>query len=125
MSPSSRAEWVEISITKRILSSLQGLRPRGRSGLKSDDLVVVLPDGQSPSSRAEWVEIGCPFCTSPGLSASPSSRAEWVEITFTHDTAVEKMSPSSRAEWVEMPVSCNNHWHIASPSSWAEWVEIW
>ena len=84
------------------LQGFQRLRPRGRSGLK-------------------LISSSLFACT----TSSPSSRAEWVEITFTHDTAVEKMSPSSRAEWVEMPVSCNNHWHIASPSSWAEWVEIW
>ena len=35
LSPPTRAEWIEISTDKGILNSIKGLRPHGRSGLKS------------------------------------------------------------------------------------------
>ena len=57
MSPSSRAEWVEISCIPLIVNS----------------------PGMSPSSRAEWVEIV--RAPHQGIKKkSPSSRAEWVEM---------------------------------------------
>ena len=57
LSPSSRAEWVEI-----VMAYL--------------DIVEM---HASPSSRAEWVEIHS-YMASSTSSMSPSSRAEWVEI---------------------------------------------
>ena len=101
-SPSSRAEWVEISI------SVNGLYTKVTS----------------PSSRAEWVEI---IWVRHFLRfhKSPSSRAEWVEISRNTVSAPPYPSPSSRAEWVEILMrvaicACS----LRSPSSRAEWVEI-
>ncbi len=55
-SPSSRAEWVEIIDTAIKAAADSGLRPRGRSGLKFE-FGYALFFQESPSSRAEWVEI--------------------------------------------------------------------
>ena len=57
VSPSSRAEWVEILPCRSISPPGQGLRPRGRSGLKLYVVKSASYSAVSPSSRAEWVEI--------------------------------------------------------------------
>ena len=57
LSPSSRAEWVEIGFFIILCAQFDRLRPRGRSGLKLDMDALLLSCPLSPSSRAEWVEI--------------------------------------------------------------------
>ncbi len=101
MSPSSRAEWVEIITKDGNKEGAACLRPRGRSGLKFLSLCTSDPAPGSPSSRAEWVEIWYPSPLPAGCS-SPSSRAEWVEIWIVLLIAGVILSPSSRAEWVEI-----------------------
>ena len=59
LSPSSRAEWVEMYVGWYPMSTVP-----------------------SPSSRAEWVEISVPEEILSGSISSPSSRAEWVEINI-------------------------------------------
>ena len=125
LSPSSRAEWVEICHSQRHICLFRGLRPRGRSGLKYKlqqlwELWLI----RSPSSRAEWVEMSMYVFSLPSCASSPSSRAEWVEMyssmTLKNSLA---LSPSSRAEWVEIrggrPYKSEPS---QSPSSRAEWL---
>ena len=57
LSPSSRAEWVEIAL-----------------------MPAFAINPVSPSSRAEWVEIVYRPTREDESVMSPSSRAEWVEI---------------------------------------------
>ena len=79
LSPSSRAEWVEIFFCMNLIYL-----------------------NWSPSSRAEWVEIN-EAAANAFVAKSPSSRAEWVEILLGMACKTPVGSPSSRAEWVEIP----------------------
>ena len=128
-SPSSRAEWVEISVYKYNCTRIFCLRPRGRSGLKfyfySDfpyALPRLRPRGRSglkltanlsdkrrtpsPSSRAEWVEID--VFRRPGLfrhGLRPRGRSGLKSPSVLLSSSYPP-SPSSRAEWVEIIVGC-------------------
>ena len=59
---------------------MDGLPPRGGSGLKSERHERPIKNEASPSARREWVEMIITKRATHGLQ-SPSARREWVEIT--------------------------------------------
>ena len=101
LSPSSRAEWVEMSYIRTQKRRHLRLRPRGRSGLKSyskpwiDMPLSLRPRGRSGLKSRYNYDVRT-------YQMSPSSRAEWVEIFSKSFAVMPYKSPSSRAEWVEI-----------------------
>ena len=145
-SPPPRAEWVEIVRWRHGQMQYVGLRPHGRSGLKSrlwrfwrcprrslrphgrSGLKYrghgwgPVQDGLRPHGRS-----GLKFMPGPvtlRLSMSPPPRAEWVEILRRSGPKRPSLSPPPRAEWVEMEKPRKDLMLLASPPPRAEWVEI-
>ena len=82
-SPPPRAEWVEIYTGASRRTMQPGLRPHGRSGLKSvrhnrgiNPVYSLRPHGRSGLKLVSLSEYITEVCW------SPPPRAEWVEISF-------------------------------------------
>ena len=83
-----------------------GLRPRGRSGLKSAAKAAAGPTAWSPPSRAEWVEIGYQGARRllRKVSALAAERIEKVD-NLSKDIAYNVSALA--AKWVEICLTSN------------------
>ena len=123
-SPSTRREWIEMTLVMEKAQAAAGLPPHGGSGLKSfrQNWKKCLP--WSPSTRREWIEM--PHNQRNMLVALrlPPHGGSGLKLDFNDLVTLSEGLPPHGGSGLKSMSFCHQLLVNLSPSTRREWIEI-